>query len=79
MLVPCSKDACNSDMCCDWFTIASTQCVNIDHHACRAMDDAEMVSEELLRPSLNHGNVSAVFKDFLNGGAITHPIKVSAP
>ena len=53
--------------------------VAVVHHACRAVDEGEVVSKELLGDAADLVNVSSVVEQLLHGVAVTEPIEVGAP
>jgi hypothetical protein len=53
--------------------------VNVAHHAGRAVDDGEMVTEEVLGPPADLMDLDVVLQDLLDGTAVAEPVEKGAP
>ena len=59
--------------------VETVEGITVAHHACRAVDEGEVVSKELLGDVADLVNVSSVVEQLLHGVAVTEPIEVGAP
>ena len=58
---------------------ASGKGINVPHHPTWTMDTGEAVTKEFLGPATDLVDISSIFNNFLDGAAITDPIKVNTP
>jgi len=63
----------------DKTVVTTGECVDVGHHASRAMDDSEMVTEQFLGPAADDVDLTIVIENLLHRTAIANPIEHSAP
>ena len=58
---------------------SSVESIYIPHHSCRPVEDAEMITKQLLGPTPDLMNVAHIFQDFLDSTAVTEPKEFYSP
>jgi hypothetical protein len=61
--------------------VVETTCeaIDISHHASRSVENLKMIPKQLLGPAADLMNGTFVFKNFLDGTTVAHPIEFGSP